>query len=386
MQVYYALAAELQVFDRSKPAAKKNYKQMLGDICKIKYSRFFIRNTGTTVAFIPSNRWERTKNGNSEQFIEPVLEEILGNNDCVAILSKEIPSTPREKVSWVCSADMYSVAELKSRLFNSKISTEDHEWISRLSRSLFRTFGTDINITHRISKALIQYKSLFRSAQKLFRKWNLKELYIVSSYGKGPFIDAAKGLGIPVIEIQHGIISKYHLGYSFPNSKLPPYLFPDKFLSWGEPWTPKRCIPLDQGKINNINRKNSSTSNTDSRTKEDMVVIISQWAISDKIAELVEKNLPKLKGMRIIYKPHPAESTVEDPSSAVGRLLNHKQVELATGEPLSEIQQRAKVQIGVFSTAILDGLEYGCETILLDLPGVEYMAHIIEQGKAELWS
>ena len=104
MQVYYALASELHVFDRSNPVSKTNWKQILGDICKIKYNRFFIRNTGTTVAFIPSNRWERTKNGNSEQFIEPVLEEILGNNDCVAILSKEIPSTPREKVSWVCVA------------------------------------------------------------------------------------------------------------------------------------------------------------------------------------------------------------------------------------------------------------------------------------------
>ena len=166
MQVYYALAAELQVFDRSKPAAKKNWKQVLGDICNIKYSRFFIRNTGTTVAFIPSNRWERTKNGNSEQFIELILEEILGNNDSVAILSKEIPSTPRENVCWLCSADMYSVAELKSRLFNAKISTEDHEWISRLSQSLFSTFGTDVNITHRILKALIQYKSLFSSIDK----------------------------------------------------------------------------------------------------------------------------------------------------------------------------------------------------------------------------
>jgi len=385
MQVYYALASELQVFDRSNPVAKTNWKQILGDICNIKYSRFFIRNTGTTVAFIPSNRWERTKNGNSEQFIEPVLEEILGNNDCVAILSKEIPSTPREKVSWVCSADMYSVAELKSRLFNPKISAEDREWICRLSRSLFRTFGTDINITHRISKALIQYKSLFRSAQKLFKKWNLKELYVVSSYGKGPFVDAAKGLGIAVIEIQHGIISKYHLGYSFPNSKLSPYLFPDKFLSWGEPWTPKGCIPLDQGKINHINRKNSSTSNTDLRTKEDVVVIISQWAISDKIAELVEKNLSKLKGMRIIYKPHPDERLLLGNDTAVGRLFNSGAIEFAHDESLRDIQIKAKMQIGVFSTAILEGLEVGCKTVLLNLPGIEYMSHIIEDGRAVLW-
>ena len=44
---------------------------------------------------------------------------------------------------------------------------------------------------------------------------------------------------------------------------------------------------------------------------------------------------------------------------------------------------QARYQVGVFSTAVYEGLALGCVTLLVDLPGLEYMLPLIERGEAE---
>ena len=38
----------------------------------------------------------------------------------------------------------------------------------------------------------------------------------------------------------------------------------------------------------------------------------------------------------------------------------------------------SEYQLGVFSTALYEGVEFGCKTILADLPGIEYMDQFIK--------
>ena len=44
-------------------------------------------------------------------------------------------------------------------------------------------------------------------------------LFLVCGYGKESLIIAFKDLHIPVVEFQHGVLSKYHLGYDFSLGK-----------------------------------------------------------------------------------------------------------------------------------------------------------------------
>jgi hypothetical protein len=46
---------------------------------------------------------------------------------------------------------------------------------------------------------------------------------------------------------------------------------------------------------------------------------------------------------------------------------------------LYELFAQSEYQIGVFSTAIYEGLTLNCKTVLLDFPGVEYMEYLIEE-------
>jgi hypothetical protein len=37
---------------------------------------------------------------------------------------------------------------------------------------------------------------------------------------------------------------------------------------------------------------------------------------------------------------------------------------------------------GVFSTAIYEGLAFGCKTVIIELPGAEYMEELMDKGLA----
>jgi len=41
-------------------------------------------------------------------------------------------------------------------------------------------------------------------------------------------------------------------------------------------------------------------------------------------------------------------------------------------------------QLGVYSTAIFEGLGLGCKTILVNLPGIEYMDPLVEAGAVQV--
>ena len=41
-------------------------------------------------------------------------------------------------------------------------------------------------------------------------------------------------------------------------------------------------------------------------------------------------------------------------------------------------------QIGVYSTALFEGIALGCQLILVDLPGIEHMAPLLKTGRVQL--
>jgi hypothetical protein len=75
-------------------------------------------------------------------------------------------------------------------------------------------------------------------AQYQIMKWLLvvkkpKAIFLTVSYMKHGYVLAARDLGIPVIEMQHGIVTKSSFGYT-NYKKVNPFLFPNYFLSYGE--------------------------------------------------------------------------------------------------------------------------------------------------------
>ena len=84
---------------------------------------------------------------------------------------------------------------------------------------------------------------------------------------------------------------------------------------------------------------------------------------------------------KIIYKLHPSEC--EDWQKNFP-WLEESDIEVVefSGKEIYQLFAESEIQIGVYSTAIFEGLSFDLKTFLYDAPGIEYMQPLVEGGYA----
>jgi hypothetical protein len=230
-----------------------------------------------------------------------------------------------------------------------------------------------------------KFKAKFLYYNKMLKKKKPKKIFIVVSYGSAALIEACKINNITVVEIQHGTINKFHLGYSFPNDSNIPY-FPDEIYLFGEYWADSTPLPLENKKL-----KNYGFPYLEGRLEEykdyskinNQILFISQGTIGRELADVAYKFARNNKDYKIVYKLHPGEydrwqQDYKTLNEAV-KLDNFKVID-NNNINLYQLFAKSEYQVGVYSTAIYEGLTLNCKTVLLDLPGVEYMEYLIEEN------
>jgi hypothetical protein len=87
--------------------------------------------------------------------------------------------------------------------------------------------------------------------------------------------------------------------------------------------------------------------------------------------------------IEIIYKLHPGEY---DRWKKEYPWLQNNNISIIDSQhpDLYTLLSSALCQIGVYSTAIYEGLAFGCQTFLVDLPGIANMDQLLESGYAQL--
>ncbi|PQJ83349.1 hypothetical protein [Aliivibrio sifiae] len=196
----------------------------------------------------------------------------------------------------------------------------------------------------------------------------VKELYLVDSYSKNAaIIDACHRLGILVIEFQHGIISNYHLGYSVGQPKRNFKLFPDKFLAWGPQWINGCHLPES---INIDYIEPFYKRRIQNVTKKNKLVIISQSVIGEELAEFVLTKLNLDSFDEVTFKLHPSEISKMEIYQV---LFSHSKIRMSNQDIYQELNESTTV-IGVFSTAILEAVDFDCKVYFAPLQGAEYIA------------
>lgn len=204
------------------------------------------------------------------------------------------------------------------------------------------------------------YKLLINSA--------VKEVYLVDSYSKnGAIIDACHRLGIRVIEFQHGIISNYHLGYSVGQPSRNYKLFPDKFLAWGPQWL-NGCHFPESMEIDYV--EPFYKSKVQAVAKKNKMVIISQSVIGEELAKFVLTKLNLDSFDEVTFKLHPSEVSKME---VYQDQFRYSKVRISTQDIYQELNEATTV-VGVFSTAILEAVDFGCKVYFAPLQGSEYVA------------
>ena len=116
---------------------------------------------------------------------------------------------------------------------------------------------------------------------------------------------------------------------------------------------------------------------------DNQVLFISQGVIGKYLSKLASEFAKSNEDLRIIYKLHPGEYETwrqNYPELVEASAFDNFEVIDNSEIPLYKMLAESNYQVGAFSTAIYEGMMFGCKTFILDVPGVEYLDDLIERG------
>ena len=255
---------------------------------------------------------------------------------------------------------------------------KEKQFLKELSNKISRLFFIDYKLDYKMNKKAILFKAKYYLYKLLLMIKKPQKLYlVVSYYVYAPLIKAAKELKIETIELQHGMISKYHLGYHYPNSDYVDY-FPNKIFLWSDFWVDRASFPIKRNciKIKGFQYMEYQKEKYASYIKKNKnITVISQSTIGKKLANYILNNLKYLDQYNIFYKLDPAECFKKDEYLPIKELKKYSNFNLISDINVSiyELFAKSKFVIGVYSTAMVEAFEFGCDLIIINLPGSEYL-------------
>ena len=185
--------------------------------------------------------------------------------------------------------------------------------------------------------------------------------------------------------MQHGVISKYHMGYYFPFDCSIPY-FPNKLVLFGRYWAESTNLPINNKQIIQHFSQISKQEKNDSHTnKVEAVLFISQASIGDKLSR-VATSFANNNEVECYYKLHPSEfGNWKSKYPELAESADKARIVVIKNEKsIYELFGICNYVVGVYSTAIYESLMHGCKTFLVNIEGYQYMDYLIQNGYVRL--
>jgi hypothetical protein len=350
---------------------------------------------GNNPFFAPSNdvlvygheRRKRSGDGTWwDIYCDPVIEAL--EEDCTYI---ERPYegghlTPA-RTDGVWHLDFVTSAPLIPLQFTSidvLLSDDDIASLKRIERRFRAETGVRPNLVDLVGRRLLQRRVRLPLYRRVLDRVDPDVVLTVVSYGREPFIEACQRHGVPVVELQHGVLSSYHLGYSFPDGR-PKRTFPDYFLSFGEFWERVVALPLPSERIVPVGypylERRVEELARNPATSPEQLVFLSQGTIGQDLSRFAVEFADRNPAYDIVYKLHPSEYGRWQQECPWLREADLHVVDYpAVG--LYELFAASSVQVGVYSTALYEGLQFDLDTYVVDIPGAAYMQELIEMNGA----
>jgi hypothetical protein len=273
------------------------------------------------------------------------------------------------------------MVDLKKNLKLGSVKFTDEEviYLRKMSQAIKSRFKLTIDLVELVNNNLALRKRIIPFYRKVLKKVQPQMVFAVSSFGKETFIEACKEREIPVVEIQHCAISRYHVGYSFEDYRTK-VNFPDYILSFGDYWNDAAFYPIESNKIYSIGfpELEIAKEKLSKIKKKKQIVFISQPGGGIHLSRLAA-DLSKIESLeyKVVYKLHPNEEIIW---KEIYPLLLNTEVEVVTDEQkdLYELLAESEIQIGISSTALFEGLYFDCKTLLLDYFGIDSMEELLK--------
>lgn len=273
--------------------------------------------------------------------------------------------------------------------------------VNILSRiySFFRKYTIDLKqdvitkseLNKLITKYIIQYQFYVKEYNQLFKRNKyLKRVYFKNNYTlrHQALIAAARSNKIKTIELQHGIISRYHPSYIYkriPNKKLVTWPFADELYVFGKA---TKDILIEESKLykeneikiynylSNLKKLYSHLSQRETfkrigiksdHFKMKKILVSSQWLKKEELREFIFKLLRNQliqEEYIIIYKTHPLE---KNQVVFYKDLMKYNNFYLVSNNDISiyELYNISDVHTSSFSTCVYESLCWGVSNILI---------------------
>ena len=295
-----------------------------------------------------------------------------------------------QKQKYIRYTDAIQLGSYIHKKFNKiEFTQNEKDLILKVQNELESTFNIKLDILGMLTTHILNFQYDYKKYIELFKKRKPKQVFVVVAYENHAIVAAAKYLGIEVIELQHGTITDYHLGYSYPkktrlNGEIP--YFPDKILSFGDYWINEETSPISKENVIPIGFPYFEFQSKDFMGIEpidNQILFISQGVIGKYLSSLAFEFAKSQKDLKIIYKLHPGEYETwreNYPELVEASAFDNFEVIDNSEIPLYKLLAESNYQVGAFSTAIYEGLMFNCKTFILDVPGVEYLDDLVESG------
>ena len=279
----------------------------------------------------------------------------------------------------------------------SPASTKRFPFLLSEAKFAWRVYRKLARLCAKNGKLLPFKASIFRSAQLFLREWcawkrvlegsNIQTCLLVCHYHNEGLIHACRGLGIEVIEVQHGIILESSMFYVYPHDwrhVLNNALFPDQIHVFGSFWKEQllKGSEFNPSQIHIVGDVlGESVKKEDSTTRQpNRLLVCSQTGLAPilrgylhwLIRDCQEKNMP----FSIVIKPHPSERGDE-----YKNICSLSTNVVVSNQALPELLQAANSHLTVFSMTLFAALSSGTRNFSVHYAGrSDFQQEIADAG------
>lgn len=242
---------------------------------------------------------------------------------------------------------------------------------------IFKKYKIKVKITNIVLQNVAALIKSYKDADKILRKIKPKALYVECAYSNVhlPFIYSAKKMGINIIEFQHGIITKQHLGYVFNNKNDKQDPIPDYICVYGKYFSEllKEINPQSNFKTIEYGYPYlyEQIINSPNKGKEEYKYIITTQGEynRDNWIEFILELLKIDKKSKILVKLHPSEASYY--KQYYYKLMYNDRVDFDSKRNLYECLSSSAIHLSCFSTCHYEALCVNKKSVVVKFPGWE---------------
>ncbi|MBY8829925.1 hypothetical protein [Hephaestia mangrovi] len=309
-------------------------------------------------------RWERGQIVDGRE-AEP-LSDAVGSALPGSVIYLDMTGKKRGKANNTWSVESINIAAKLSKrtapfFETAPKTTSIEEWLhARLGVNL----DLKVLLKNRVNDTVAR-RDLYR---KLLEMAQIEQVWSVVSYANPSLILAAKLIGLPVVDIQHGLLNYAYDGIGARTDVC----LPDRLALFGDRWTRSLSNPFGvRHSTIGVKHIRERLDTTPALEREDFLLVLSQPMIRERLLTFA-MDVARLTGApKIIYRLHPGDDQLacERMISVASDVKNFVLDRGGGAGRTLELQARAHAQLGTFSTAVLEGVALGTPTLIFPATG-----------------